>query len=115
MRGWVGGWVWLSMPPFDSLFSTAFFQEYRHKNLTRKTVLVCAEAGQEKNLRIDDRLCLGEGLRPGGVPNDQAERNLVNEVGQVVDEVEHGGIDGTTEIAEEVPPTGDVWGRRQRG
>merc|ERR1712050_733641 len=45
---------------------------------------------------------LGEGLRLGGVPDDQAERDLVHEVRQIVDEVESGGSDGAAEVAEEV-------------
>merc|ERR1712050_636860 len=45
---------------------------------------------------------LGEGLRLGGVPDDQAERDLIHEVCQVVDEVESGGSDGAAEVAEEV-------------
>merc|ERR1711933_714348 len=43
-----------------------------------------------------------EGLRLGGMPDDQAECDLVHEVRQIVDEVECGGSDGTTEVAEEV-------------
>merc|ERR1712050_314911 len=31
---------------------------------------------------------LGEGLRLGGVPDDQAERDLIHEVRQIVDEVD---------------------------
>merc|ERR1719254_496513 len=45
---------------------------------------------------------LGEGLRLGSVPDDQAERDLVHEVRQVVDEVESGGSDSAAEVAEEV-------------
>merc|ERR1719413_264441 len=45
---------------------------------------------------------LGEGLPLGGVPDDQAERDLVHEVRQVVDEVESGGSYGAAEVAEEV-------------
>merc|ERR1712241_370656 len=51
--------------------------------------------------RSDSRLRI-EGLRLGSVPDDQAERDLVHEVRQVVDEVESGGSDGAAEVAEEV-------------
>merc|ERR1719203_2148858 len=49
-----------------------------------------------------DAKALGEGLPLGGVPDDQAERDLVHEVRQVVDEVKSGGSDGAAEVAEEV-------------
>merc|ERR1719203_828470 len=49
-----------------------------------------------------DAKALGEGLPLGGVPDDQAERDLVHKVRQVVDEVQSGRSDRTAKVAEEV-------------
>merc|ERR550525_979792 len=53
-------------------------------------------------MRLPEASALGKGLRLGGVPDDQAERDLVHEVRQVIDEVESGGSDGVAEVAEVV-------------
>merc|ERR1712085_35132 len=63
--------------------------------------------GPNKNLRnppafLLQETLLGLSVHLGGVPNGEAEGDLVNHIGQVVDQAQRTGVDGRHEVAEEV-------------